>query len=215
MKKLKAHFRFFMEFLFSAECAFAIGVTGIILAYYFYDINRPILEYESKTEKIISSNNDTGIKISVNGKEYQDLYLTSVVLSNSGGIGLSGKDVSPIRDDPVRIIFPPKNKIVGFHVDNNHTSDEISCRLIPSENELILEFNYINPNSSITVNILHEENSSDFTMKGNALNVSSIEKKSEINKTVRLCWGATILFYILMYALYIYRRREEKDKQIQ
>lgn len=213
MKKIKARFRFFMEFLFSAECAFAIGVTGIILAYYFYDINRPILEYDTDTTEILSSNNDADIKVHVKGKEYKDLYLTRVTLSNSGGIGLSGKDVSPIKDDPVRIVFPPKNKIVGFHIDNNHTSDEISCRLIPSENELILEFNYINPGSRIIVNILHEKNSEEFMMQGNALNVSGIEKKSEINKTICCCWVATILFYILMYVLYAYRKREEENNK--
>ena len=209
MRGLKKKFRFFIEFFFSAEGAFAIGVTGLILGYYFYYINRPILEYETKTGKIISSNNDTGIKITVDGKDYDNLYLTNVVLKNTGGTGLSGKDVSPLHDDPVRIVFPPQNKIVGYHIDNNMTSDEISGTLIPSDNEVVIQFNYINPDSQITVNIVHEENSGDFKMKGNALNVSSIEPKKHVSKCTWLCWGGTILFYIVMYLLYVFRRKEE------
>ena len=209
MHNIKRKFRFFMEFFFSAEGAFVVGVTGLVLAYYFYYINKPILEYDTNTTKIVSDSNESGIVVQVNGKEYQNLYMTSVVLQNSGGVGLSGKDVSPVGDEPVRIIFPPKNKIVAYHIDNDKTSDEISSKLIPSDNELIIEFNYINPDSKITVNIVHEENAADFLMKGNALNVDNISPKSEVNKFNYLCWGALAILFLLMYALYVYRRAEE------
>ena len=209
MHNIKRKFRFFMEFFFSAEGAFVIGVTGLVLAYYFYYINKPILEYDTKTTKIVSDSNETGIVVKVNGKEYKNLYLTSVILENSGGVGLSGKDVSPVGDDPVRIIFPQNNKIVSYHIDNNQTSDEISSKLLPAENELIIEFNYINPDSRITVNIVHEENIADFKMRGNALNVGNISPKNDINKCNYLCWGILGIFYLLMYLLYAYRRAEE------
>ena len=212
MRSIKKKFRFFIEFFFSAEGAFVIGVTGLILAYYFYYINRPILEYETVTTKIVSANNDTGISISVDGKEYKNLFMTSVVLQNSGGVGLSGKDVSPITEDPVRIIFPQSNKIVGWHIDNNQTSDEISSQLQPRENELVILFNYINPASKITVNLIHEENADDFVVKGNALNVSAINPKDEINKFNYGCWGVFSVFCLLMYLLYAYRKKEEERK---
>lgn len=201
-----------MEFFFSAEGAFVIGVTGLVSAYYFYYINKPILEYDTTTTKIVSDNNETGIIVQVKGQEYKNLYMTGVVLQNSGGLGLSGKDVSPLGDEPVRIIFPPQNKIVAYHIDNNQTSDEISSRLIPADNELVIEFNYINPDSRITVNIIHEENVADFVMKGNALNVGDISPKSDVNEFTYICWGLLILFYLLMYALYVYRRAEEGKK---
>jgi len=209
MHNIKRKFRFFIEFFFSAEGAFVIGVTGLLLGYYFYYINKPILEYDTKTTKIISDNNETGIVVQVNGQEYKNLYMTSVVLKNSGGLGLSGKDVSPVGDDPVRIIFPENNKIVAYHIDNNQTSDEISSKLLPAKNELIIEFNYINPDSQITVNVVHEKNAADFIMKGNALNVGNISPKSDVNKFNCLCWGALVILYLLMYALYAYRRAEE------
>ena len=117
------------KFLTSDSMAFLMGIVAIIIGYYQFYLSRPILEYSSYTDKIISTPSSGGIKLHINGNEYQDIYKTLLTLTNSGEEALSGSDVSPIGHDPIRIPIPPRVKILSYNIDSENTSPEIDAQL--------------------------------------------------------------------------------------
>lgn len=141
----------------------------------FY-INKPILKYEAEHTNIVSSRNINDLKVTVKEKEYKDLYLTSMTLLNTGSQALDGDNVSKIGHDPIRIVIPPDARLVSYLVDNKDTSKSVTVKLVPYQDSLIIDFDYLNPDNQITVLLLHEKDSDDFKIVGSAVNVNSITR---------------------------------------
>ena len=209
-KKQSKALRALWNFLTSPTGAFLIAVSAILIGYYQFYISRPILKYISQTTKISSASKSDDFKIHINGKDYPQLYKTEISLTNTGEEALSGGDVSAIGHDPIRIIIPPRVRILHYGLDNDETSKDVSVELIPIEGAIIIRFNYINPNNKITVDLYSEDSCSDYEIQGSAVNVNQITQAwtdKQTQKFILSIVSGIILFYALFIYLYVRRHR--------
>lgn len=208
--RLKDFFQSIWNFLLSQTGTFLIGVSAIAVGTYQFYINKPILKYQTAVTNIVSSINDNEIKVTVKEKEYKDLYQTTVILTNTGEQALAGEDVSKIGRDPIRIVYPPHSKVISYILDKNQTSLAVSVKLVPIKDALVLDFDFLNPGSQIAVTLLHEHPDTVFTIRGSALNVTSIGR--EWNKTEERIFIIAVVsaFYIFFIAAYILRHLKSR-----
>ena len=198
------------DFLTSKTGAFIIGVSAIAVGWYQFYISRPILKYDTETLNFISSQNENDYKVQVKGKEYKDLYQTRVYLYNVGASALSGSDVSKPGHDPIRLVVPKEAGMVHYTLDNTATTDAITAKINPVNDELVLDFDYLTPDYQIAVSVLHENPSDDIKITGSALNVNEITREWN-DKDLKFwgLWGLGLLYFILV-AVYIYHHRDRK-----
>lgn len=163
------------NFLTSPTGAFLIAVSAILIGYYQFYISRPILKYTTETTEISSASGSDDFKIHINGKDYPKLYKTAVTLSNTGEDALAGSDVSSLGHDPIRIPIPPRVKILYYGINNAETSSDVSAKLIKTDNAIVIEFNYLNPDNQITVNMYSEDNYDKFEILGSAADIKRLD----------------------------------------
>ena len=205
-RRIKDILRDIWNFWTSPEGAFILAVSAMALGYYQFYISRPILRYDIDTTKLISSSNSNNYTVDVMGKKYQDLYLTKVYLYNQGEQALSGADVSRIGHDPIRIIVPKEAKMQHFNLDNEETTSSITAEIIPYGNDLVLNFDFLNPDYQYVVNLLHEKPSDDIIVTGSALNVSQITRAMNGHEMKDcLIWGLGTL-YVFLIIYYVMRK---------
>ncbi len=188
------------DFLTSKTGAFLIGVSAILVGSYQFYINRPILEYVTSTNNIISSNNKNDFKIIVKSEEYKDLYQTDVTLINSGEQALAGADVSKIGHDPIRIVIPKGAGVTHYTIDNNQTSPAVTAELEDIGSAIVIKFDFLNPGNQITVTVLHKNNTPDFKIVGSAVNVNEITRawsRQQILTAVTGSLGVICLLLVL------------------
>lgn len=194
------------NFWTSPEGAFILAVSAMALGYYQFYISRPILRYNTNTIKLISSSNSNNYTVDILGKKYQDLYLTKVYLYNQGKQALSGSDVSRIGHDPIRIEVPDEAKLQHFNLDNEETTASITAEILPYGKDIVLTFDFLNPDYQYVVNLLHEAPSDNIIVTGSALNVSEITRAiSGRELKDLLIWGLGTL-YVLLIMWYIFKK---------
>lgn len=194
------------NFWTSPTGAFILAVSAIALGYYQFYISRPILRYETNTVKLISSSNSNEYAVDVRGKKYKDLYLTKVYLYNQGEQALSGADVSHIGHDPIRIEVPETAKMQHYNLDNDETTGAITAKIVPYGEDLVLDFDFLNPDYQYVVNILHEQPTDGIKVTGSALNVNEITKAiSDRELKTWLVWGLGAL-YLALIARYVVKK---------
>lgn len=205
-RRIRDILRSFWNFWTSPEGAFILAVSAMALGYYQFYISRPILRYDTNTVKLISSSNSNNYTVDVMGKKYQDLYLTKVYLYNQGEQALSGADVSRIGHDPIRIQVPKEAKMQHYNLDNEETTASITAEIVPYGEDLVLNFDFLNPSYQYVVNILHENSVGDFVVTGSALNVSEITKAIS-GRELKSCliWGLGSLYFLLI-VYYVVRK---------
>lgn len=196
----------FWNFWTSPTGAFILAVSAIALGYYQFYISRPILRYQTNTIKLISSNNANEYAVDVRGKKYQDLYLTKVYLYNQGEQALSGTDVSRVGHDPIRIEIPKEAMMQHYNLDNDETTNAITAKVTPYGDDLILNFDFLNPDYQYVVNILHEKPTDGIRVAGSALNVNEITRAiSDRELKNWLVWGLGAL-YLLLIIRYVLKK---------
>ena len=198
------------NFWTSPEGAFILAVSAMALGYYQFYISRPILRYDTNTVKLISSSNSNNYTVDILGKKYEDLYLTKVYLYNQGEQALSGSDVSHIGHDPIRIKVPDEAKMQHFNLDNEETTSSITAEIVPYGKDLVLNFDFLNPDYQYVVNILHEAPSDNIIITGSALNVSEITRTisgRELKELIIWGLGTLYLFLIMWYVFKKWHRR--------
>ena len=164
------------------------------------------MRYETNTIKLISSENANEYAVDVKGKKYADLYLTKVYLYNQGEQALSGADVSHIGHDPIRIEVPKAAQMQHYNLDNDETTEAISAEVVPYGEDLVLNFDFLNPDYQYVVNILHEKPTDGIKVTGSALNVNEITKAiSDRELKNWLIWGLGAL-YLLLIVRYIVKK---------
>lgn len=195
------------DFFTSKTGAFFIGVGAIVIGMYQFYISKPILEYEAAHTNIISAADVSDLKVTVKEKEYKDMYLTTLTLLNTGSQALDGGDVSKIGHDPIRIIVPEGAHLVAYNINNKQTSQAVSAKLIPYERDIVIEFDYLNPDNQIAINLLHEKESDNFEIVGSAVNVNNISKAwSPVQKREMIIGVLLVCFALYIFANILSRR---------
>lgn len=200
------------NFWTSKTGAFLLAVSAIVIGWYQFYINRPILKYETETISFISSQNDNDYKVNVKGKEYKDLYLTRVTLQNKGASALSGQDVSKIGHNPIRIVVPKDAKMVHFTLDRTITTPDITSNLKPVDDGLVIEFDFLNSDYQIGASILHENPNAEFKVQGSALNVNSISREWSDKQIKYWTWWGMGGLYVVLLLIYLYNHWRRKKQ---
>ena len=187
------------DFFTSKTGAFIIGVGAIVIGMYQFYISKPILEYESAHTNIISAADVSDLKVTVKEREYKDMYLTTLTLLNTGSQALDGGDVSKIGHDPIRIIVPEDARLV--------TSPAVSAKLVPYDGDIVIDFDFLNPDNQIAINLLHEKESDKFEIVGSAVNVNSISRAwSPVQKREMIIGILLVCFALYIFANILSRR---------
>lgn len=202
------------NFWTSKTGAFLLAVSAIVIGWYQFYINRPILKYETETTSFISSQNNNSYSVLVKGKEYKDLYLTKIILQNTGASALSGQDVSKIGHNPIRVVVPHGAKMVHHTLDNTITTPDLTASLEENNGDLIISFDFLNSDYQIGTSILHENPDAEFKIAGSALNVNDIQKEwSDKQIKYRTFWIMGSL-YVLLLAIYLYNHWYKHRKRL-
>ena len=207
------HGKFFNKvwsFLVSSSMAFLLAILAMIVGYYQFYLSRPILEYSSSTDKIVSTSASEGVHLHIDGINYKNIYRSVVSLVNNGEEALSGSDVSPLGHDPIRIPIPPQVKIVYYSINYENTSPEVDAQLLRIKDGIVIKFGYLNPGNSVAVNLYSEQDYDQFKVVGSAVGVNEITQTLNHRQTKRMIiWGVigTIIFYLLFSLWYFNRHR--------
>ncbi len=212
-KDWKAFLRALWNFWTSPTGAFILAVSGIVVGYYIFYISRPILKYHTEKATFISSLNNNDYKVSVHGKEYGDLYMTRVYLNNKGADALSGNDVSKIGHDPIRIVVPEGAKMVHYTLDETETTEAITAKLEEADGDLVIKFDFLNPEYQIAASILHENPDAEFEVKGSALNVNEITREWNGRQIKSWILWSLGIFYLILVIIYIYHHWYQKRRK--
>ena len=93
-----------------------------------------------------------------------------------------------------------------FNLDNEETTASITAEVVPYKNDLVLNFDFLNPSYQYVVNILHENSTDGVGVTGSALNVSEITRAIS-GRELKDCliWGLGTL-YVLLIIYYVFRK---------
>lgn len=195
------------NFSISNVGAFVIGISALLIGLYQYYINRPIIEYDTITHNLISSQNTNHFQILVEGKNYTDLFQTIVLLENNGQQPLAGSDVSKIGHDPIRIVIPPDAGVVHDTLDATLTSPSVSAKLTNEKGSIIITFDFLNPETEIAVSILHTNPVAGFKVVGSALGINSINHVLTDRQWLEIAVGMMTIIWILTIILSVLDRK--------
>ena len=195
------------NFLISNVGAFIIGISALLIGLYQYYVNRPIIEYDTITHNVISSQNNNHFQILVEGKNYPDLYQTIVLLENNGQQPLAGSDVSKIGHDPIRIIIPKDAGVVHVTLDSTLTSPSVSAHLQIEKQSIIITFDFLNPETQIAVSILHTNPQTGFKVVGSALGINSINHVLTDRQWLEIAIGMMVVIWLLTVILGVLDRK--------
>ena len=123
---------------------------------------------------------------------------TTEISSASGSddfkIHINGKDYPKLYKTAVTLSNTGEDALAG---------SDVSAKLIKTDNAIVNEFNYLNPDNQITVNMYSEDNYDKFEILGSAVNVNRITQAWSPEQTRKFIIG-TIAGIILFYTLFIY-----------
>ncbi len=202
----------FWGFWTSQTGAFILAITSIAVAYYIFYVSRPILKYDTEQVTFISAQNQNDYKVMVKGVEYSDLYMTRIYLQNKGDAALSGKDVSKLGHDPIRIVIPKDAGLVHYTLDNTATTKAITAGLEEVNGNLVIDFDYLNPDYQIAASLLHKNPQAEFSVTGSALNVNEITREWSTREFK--FWGLWALgvLYLILVLIYLYNHWYKKRR---
>ena len=93
-----------------------------------------------------------------------------------------------------------------YNLDSDETTPSITADIIPYGQDLVLNFDFLNPDYQYVVNLLHEAPSDNIIVTGSALNVSQITKAINGHEFKdALIWGLGSV-YLLLIIYYITRK---------
>ena len=186
-----------MQFLSQGWVGSLIGIISIVIAYILYRASRigprPVFQYRSinlieKEKQALPSD----VEIFFRGKKVSRLTKTYIIFWNSGKSTLYGKDI--VDDDPLRFSFGKDAEILRARIPKiTKKMNKFEARINPkSPNEVIINFDYLDPNDGAVIEILH----------------TSIQRTPECKGTIRgvpkgiLNWGR-LPYDVLPYRRYL------------
>jgi len=189
-----------IEFLSQGWVGSLIGIIGIVIGYILYRASligpRPVFQYRSlnlieKEKQALPSD----VEIFFRGKKVSRLTKTYIIFWNSGKSTLYGKDI--VDDDPLRFSFGKDAEILRARIPKiTKKMNKFEARINPkSPNEVIINFDYLDPNDGAVIEILH----------------TSIQRTPECKGTIRgvpkgiLNWGR-LPYDVLSYKRYMLRK---------
>ncbi|MEH7893945.1 hypothetical protein, partial [Bacillus thuringiensis] len=187
-----------------------IGIIGILIAIVTYRKSKigQRLVYQSSATKIIGKNQNTPeeIQIYFRGSEVPRVIKTNLVIWNSGNETIKSSHVT--QEDPLRIQIEESESIISYRIlkETRHTNKVNLVR--DKENVLLFNFDYLDPNDGVRVEVLHTDDKNPVDFKGTVIGMKQaikswntergVKKNKGIYAFSRKSWfiksGLTIMF---------------------
>lgn len=164
-----------------------IGIIGILIAIVTYRKSKigQRLVYQSSATKIIGKNQNTPeeIQIYFRGSEVPRVIKTNLVIWNSGNETIKSSHVT--KEDPLRIQIEESESIISYRIlkETRHTN---KVNLVPDkENVLLFNFDYLDPNDGVRVEILHTDDKNPVVFKGTVIGMKQDIKSWNTERGVK------------------------------
>lgn len=141
-----------------------IGVIGIIfgvIGMFSYKFSRSMAKpsYQKSSLRLLGRKEDNlpdDVSVFFKGDEVERLTKTTIVIWNNGTEVLNGENI--VQSDLLRFSFPVGSNILSFNIIKN-TRDTNNFSLSKGKdrnNELLMNFSYLDPKDGATIEILHD-----------------------------------------------------------
>ncbi len=200
------------NFLTSKTGAFLLAVSAIVIGWYQFYINRPILKYTVETTNFISSQNDNDYEVRIKGKKYNDVYSSKILLQNKGAAALSGADVSKIGHNPIRVVVPKGAQMLHYVLDKTITTPDLTADLKEYNGDVVITFDFLNPDYQIGIAVLHQNPKGEFVIAGSALNVNQITREWSDREVKTWAWIIMGVLYFVLISFYLYNHWLKKRR---
>lgn len=202
-------------------CGILVGILGN-RAYYEY-FEKTNLAYASETFRMAYKDSQMrkDLKITINGKNVNELYITTVTLVNNGNATLSRPDFKA-ETDPLRI---DGRNMESVFIDKINTTANSRITLIKRRGGMRINFKWINPGDKIVLKVVHRNPADNIRVRGSFHGISRVTRMDDdYNKLAYtrrhiVCVGVvTAISTMLLIALVIggliliYRGRPVKTK---
>lgn len=138
-----------------------IGIIGVLIAIYTYKSTKigPRLVFQMNSLKIIGKNEITPDEITIfyKGIKVPRVIKTTFIIWNSGTKTIDGHNI--VKSDPLRLEFKESEEIIGASILKS-TKEVNQFEIMNDENKrnvLNIDFEYLDPNDGVTIEILHTD----------------------------------------------------------
>ncbi len=151
-------------------CGIFVGLMGNKVYYEYFE--RSSLVYRQDTFRLASkdSNLKNKLKITLNDKSVNEVYITTLSIINNGN-AILGRDDPRAESDPVRI--EGKN-IESVFIDKMNTTANSKVSLTRRKRSTLVNFKWLNPGDVIVVKVVHLKPTDNIQIKGSFKGISKI-----------------------------------------
>ena len=139
-----------------------IGIAGLVAAYFFYRASRIGARptYQMRSLRLIGREQQAlpdEVEILFKGRHVDRLTMTHLILWNSGKALLNGEEM--VLDDPLRAEVSLGADVLRVRVQKvTRLTNKFLARINPqSQNQVLLEFDYLDPGDGAVVEMLHTD----------------------------------------------------------
>jgi len=156
-------------------CGLLVGILGN-RAYYEY-FEKTNLAYASETFRMAYKDSQMrkNLKITINGKNVNELYITTIALVNNGNATLTRPDFKA-ESDPLRI---EGRHIESVFVDKMNTNANSRIRLIKRRGGMRINFKWLNPGDKIVLKVVHHSPTDNIRVRGSFHGISRITRMDD------------------------------------
>lgn len=202
-------------------CGILVGILGNRVYYEYFE--KTNLAYASETFRMAYKDSQIrkDLKITINGKNVNELYITTVTLVNNGNATLSRPDFKA-ESDPLRI---EGRHLESVFVDKINTTANSRITLLKTRGGMRINFKWINPGDKIVLKVVHHSPMDAIRIRGSFHGISHITRMDDdYNKLAYtrrhiVCVGVVtaivtilVIAMILGGAILIHRGRTIKTK---
>ncbi len=153
-------------------CGCLVGILGNRVYYEYFE--KTNLAYAKETFRLAYKDSQLrkNLKITINGKNVNELYITTISLVNNGNATLSRPDFKA-ESDPLRI---EGRHIESVFVDKINTTANSRIRLVKRRGGMRINFKWINPGDKIVLKVVHQRPSDNIRIRGSFHGISHISR---------------------------------------
>ncbi|HIU52571.1 MAG TPA: hypothetical protein IAD20_00650 [Candidatus Scatocola faecipullorum] len=134
----------------------------------------------------------------VDNELVQDVFITTLILENNSPVVLERS--LDKEKDPLMIV---SNNIEFAHIDNSKSTKTSYVNLVENSEGLLVNFDFLNPNDRIYINLIHKQENQDFKVKGSFKGITEVKKKTVfslleyVEKNPRISGGVLMVLLII------------------
>lgn len=156
-------------------CGILVGILGNRVYYEYFEKTNLAYTHETFRMAYKDSQMRKDLKITINGKNVNELYITTVTLVNNGNATLSRPDFKA-ESDPLRI---DGRHIESVFVDKINTTANSRITLLKRRGGMRINFKWINPGDKIVLKVVHHSPTDNIRVRGSFHGISRVMRMDD------------------------------------